>query len=277
MTDTDWLDPMKRRAAQAPARPRRALWSSASGGSVIGSLEPALAERLIDARLPIAATGATAGAGYGLAAPVDPALAAIARWLAAHRLGGRWRDELLAVADASGVPVGVVERAAVRPLGITTRAVHLIGRRADGRVWVQQRALDKATDPGLWDTTMGGLMAAGESVADTLRRETAEEAGLAIDALVGVAEHGQLEVRRPVADGYMIEHIHVFEALVPDALVPVNQDGEVRGFELLDAPALRARLRAGVFTLEAGLILADWLARREIEPVSSRSAVAAEK
>jgi len=27
-------------------------------------------------------------------------------------------------------------------------------------IWVQQRALDKANDPGLWDTLMGGMVSA---------------------------------------------------------------------------------------------------------------------
>ena len=69
----------------------------------------------------------------------------------------------------------------MRPLGITTHAVHLVGWTPDGAVWVQQRAHDKATDPGLWDTTMGGLVTAGESIAATLMRETEEEAGLAVE------------------------------------------------------------------------------------------------
>ena len=38
-----------------------------------------------------------------------------------------WRDEQLAVTDSDGRMLGVVERAVVRPLGITTFAVHLTG------------------------------------------------------------------------------------------------------------------------------------------------------
>ena len=105
--------------------------------------------------------------------------------------------------------------------------MHLIGQRADGRVWVQQRALDKATDPGLWDTLMGGLVSARESLTTTLERETWEEAGLRIDQLHAVRPFTRISVRRPVTDGYMVEHIEVFEAVVPDTLTPQNQDGEV--------------------------------------------------
>jgi hypothetical protein len=61
------------------------------------------------------------------------------RWLALAQalrvagLAGAWRDELLAVTDEQGTALGVVERAAVRPLGIATRAVHLLARSPDGR------------------------------------------------------------------------------------------------------------------------------------------------
>ena len=60
----------------------------------------------------------------------------------------------------------------------------------------------------------------------------------------------------------MVEHIEVFEAVVPDGLVPVNRDGEVERFERLAPPALIERLQADRFTLEAALILAASLQRR---------------
>ncbi|HEX7438279.1 MAG TPA: NUDIX domain-containing protein, partial [Caldimonas sp.] len=182
--------------------------------------------------------------------------------LKANGLTGRWRDELLAVGDAHGERLGEVERAAARPLGITTHAAHLVGRTPDGDFWVQQRAFDKATDPGLWDTMVGGLVAAGETVATTLARETAEEAGLAVEALQGLEPAGRITIRRPVADGYMVEHIEIFEALVPPPSRPVNRDGEVERFECLAPDALLERLRAGAFTLEAALILVASLERR---------------
>jgi 8-oxo-dGTP pyrophosphatase MutT (NUDIX family) len=159
------------------------------------------------------------------------------------------------------LPLGVIERAAVRPLGIATHAVHLVGRRADGAWWVQQRALDKATDPGLWDTLVGGLISAAESIRQTLERETWEEAGLRIEALRGVALLGRCTVRRPVTDGYMVEQLHLFEAVLPDDVEPVNQDGEVARFECLSEHALRQRLHDDAFTVEAALLLALALQR----------------
>ena len=112
---------------------------------------------------------------------------------------------------------------------------------------------------------MGGLVAAGESNAQALARETWEEAGLRVEALCELAAFGRFTVRRPVADGYMVEHIEMFEAVAPEGLAPLNQDGEVERFECVDRAALVERLHADGFTLEAAMILARWLERRAVD------------
>ena len=110
---------------------------------------------------------------------------------------------------------------------------------ADGRFWVQQRAFDKATDPGRWDTLMGGQMAAGESIEATLERETAEEAGLGLADLTALARGPDVTVRRPVVEGYMDERIAVFRAVLAEGVIPANRDGEVVQFACLEEAALR--------------------------------------
>lgn len=247
-----WLPALRERAAQPPATPRVPL---RIGAAVCGSIEPALAQQLQQAGLPLRPQQV----GWSLAGPPDDALAQVARWLHAHGHGGRWRDERLAVGDDTGEVYAMVERAAVRVLGIATRAVHLVGTTPSGEVWVQQRALDKAVDPGLLDTLVGGLAAEGETTLQTLQRETWEEAGLRLEALHDLAPLGRMTVRRPVSDGYMVEHIEAFGAVLPAGVVPANQDGEVMGFECMNVSMLLAALREESFTLEAALIHALWL------------------
>ncbi len=267
----DWLARAHAAADLPPLRPREPLHLDIDARSLlVGSIERATAERMVAAGLPLrrvrfetgdaaveAASGEAASEGWQVDAPAVPSLAVIATWLRDAGLAGRWRDELLAVVDAKERAVAAVERSVVRVLGLTTYAVHLVGYAADGRrVWVQQRAFDKATDPGKWDTLMGGQVAAGETVENALARETREEAGLDIAALLDLRRGERITIRRPVAEGYMVEHIDVYVARLPGAGEPSNRDGEVVKFECLDDDALEARLARGQFTLEASLILA---------------------
>lgn len=252
MSEPAWLEALRQRAAQAPLRPREPL---RLGRAEIGSIEPAIGQRMVDDGLSLRA----ADGAWQITSHDDDTLAELAQWLREQGLASRWRGELLPVTDAEGRAHGAIERAAVRPLGITTHAVHLVGRHADGRFWVQQRAHDKATDPSMWDTLVGGLMAAGETIMTTLERETWEEAGLRLPELDGLQPLGQLQIRRPVAEGYMVERATLFQAVLPRRLTPQNQDGEVAGFACVDAAALAADLAAGRYTLEAALIHAHAL------------------
>jgi 8-oxo-dGTP pyrophosphatase MutT (NUDIX family) len=151
----------------------------------------------------------------------------------------------------------------VRPLGIATHAVHLVGWAegggAAGSQWLQQRALDKATDAGLRDTMVGGLIAAGESADQALERECWEEAGLHVADLGTVRHAGLVTVRRPLQDsgtgGYMVEHIRALHCTVARGLVPMNRDGEVERFECLSPIEVDARIAAGAVTLEAALVI----------------------
>ena len=175
-------------------------------------------------------------------------------------LAGAWRNEQLAVRNESGGQIGTVERGAVRPLGIATLAVHLVGQSPDGRFWVQQRAFDKPNDPGKWDTLMGGMVSSVDTVETALERETWEEAGLTIADLKNLRYGGRQSNCRPSSDGaagYMQEFIEWYVATLPDGLMPINQDGEVAQFALIDQAHLLAGMERGEFTLEASLIMAS--------------------
>ena len=193
---------------------------------------------------------------------VTTSLNKLANLLRNAGLAGAWRNEQLAVRDELGNQVGTIERGAVRPLGIATLAVHLVGQTTDGRFWVQQRALNKPNDPGKWDTLMGGMVSAGDTVETALKRETWEEAGLHITELKELHYGGLQSNCRPSSDGaagYMQEFIEWYVATVPDGLIPNNQDGEVVQFALMDEAQLLAAMQRGDFTLEAALITAAML------------------
>ena len=65
---------------------------------------------------------------------------------------------------------------------------------------------------------------------------------------------------RPSSDGaagYMQELIEWYVATLPDGLMPINQDGEVAQFALMDEAQLLHAIQRGEFTLEASLIMAS--------------------
>ena len=255
--DPEWQRQLQQRAEAAPLLPRVPLWWR---GVQVGSAE---AEVLAALQLPGLLQQA-AGGGCEVAGPLSASLAAIAQALRDRGFVRAWRDEQLAVCDAGGTALGSVERGAARLLGIATHAVHLVGLSEQGSHWVQQRALNKADDPGLWDTLVGGMVAAGEDAESTLLRECEEEAGLALRQLRDVRLGGQVTSRRPCAStpgGYIVERIDWYLGTVPQSLVPQNRDGEVAQFELLTVAELRERLQSGSFTIDAGRIFSNFCAK----------------
>jgi 8-oxo-dGTP pyrophosphatase MutT (NUDIX family) len=263
-----WLADLAARLDRPPARPRLPLWWSAI---TIGSVEPGWVAGLHAAAPQTAALlgPTTPGGAPGFEIRGADLTASLGLLADAMRAAGRahaWRDEQLAVTAEAGAVLATIERAAVRPLGIATRAVHLVGVTPDGSHWIQQRALDKPTDPGLWDTLMGGMVPARDSLDAALARETWEEAGLRMDQLQGLRHGGQVLSRGPaaqVAGGYMVELIDWFVALVPAGVTPINQDGEVAQFRRASSDELQRMLLAGDFTLEAAGVLAAAAANDE--------------
>jgi len=87
--------------------------------------------------------------------------------------------EMFQLVDRDGNPTGQASREAAHgnPLLIHL-VVHLHVLDAGGRLLLQKRAMNKDTNPGLWDTSVGGHVRAGEEVLDALRREAGEELGI---------------------------------------------------------------------------------------------------
>lgn len=272
ISDTDWLTRLRAEAQIPPLRPRLPLWAGKAGGGLIGTVENSFMHQIALLRKRsghkqlliqehFSAADPAVSEGWILLGDVTASLNQLAALMSEAGLAGAWRNEQLAVFDELGQQLGTVERAAVRPLGIQTLAVHLVGLSPDGRFWVQQRAFDKANDPGLWDTLMGGMVSALDTTETALVRETWEEAGLNINELQNLHYGGRLTTGRPTHDGggagYVVENIDWYVCTVPEGLVPDNQDGEVERFTLMDARQLHQALQSGDFTLEAALILSD--------------------
>ena len=182
-------------------------------GEEVGSVETAVMDRIAE-QLPGGHRLFFHDAAWHLQSANGNATEAMNQLAQAMRelgLNGPWRNEQLVVCNEDGKRIGTIERGLVRPLAIATCAVHLIGTAPDGRMWVQQRAFNKANNPGMWDTLMGGMVSAADTLEQALERETWEEAGLRIADLQSLRHGGHVDFQQPAEEennaGYMRERI----------------------------------------------------------------------
>lgn len=261
-TTPAWVAAARARAVCAPAAPRMVLLL---GAEPVGSVDAAIFDQIglqgfLDKRHKLSLVEHKGVPAWALQAEdATAALNALAQALRGAGRCGPWRDEQLAVCAADGRRLATVERGAARVLGLATEAVHLVGCTPGGAMWVQQRAHNKANNPGMWDTLMGGMVSAVDSLDSAVQRETWEEAGLRPAQLSGLSPGGRVEFALPSDEGgggYMIETIHWYRATVLEGVTPVNRDGEVERFECLGHAEVQARLAEGAFTPEAALVLA---------------------
>lgn len=202
------------------------------------------------------------GSTLAVGAELDALLAQIAHTLREADCLRGWRDELMDV-TANDECVGIIERAAMRPLGLLTRAVHLNAWTPDGRLWIARRALSKSTDPGMWDTLVGGLASTHEDLEQALLRECAEEAGLSPDMLaVRTPLRTVLRMHRRLPEGYQVEDILTSTCVLAGDAQPTNQDGEVMEITCVPIPEAVRRIVDGEFTIEAALVILEDIAYR---------------
>jgi len=194
---------------------------------------------------------------------LDRCVAQIAQTLHAAGCIPRWRNELLDLWTLDNQPIGAVERGAVRPLGLLTRAVHLNAWSEDGNLWVARRSLSKPTDPGLWDTLVGGLVGLREDPGLALERESFEEAGLTAHDLRNRTPIRSIAMmQRKLPEGLQREQVLTAECVLDPKVLPINQDGESMTIECLPPGEVIQMIEAKLFTVEASLVILEDLVYR---------------
>lgn len=239
-----------------------------AGGAELGWVRPDHAERLAEWPQLFDIDGASIRLAAHLDTPQrrSAALAAVLRQLADEDYLRGWRDELYAVARAYGEPpLFHLERAAARMFGVTSYAVHVngvVGAGGTCRMWIARRSRTKPIDPGMLDNLVGGGLAAGLTVAQTLVKEGWEEAGIMPGPMSRAAACGRVALLREVPEGVQAETIFVHDLELPEDFRPVNQDGEVAEFRLLPvAEVLRLLAEAADLTLDASLVMLSFMVR----------------
>ena len=179
-----------------------------------------------------------------------------------------WRGELVSIAHHYASPELLrIERAATRHFGMMAYAAHLNGFvRKGGTVhtWVARRAADKSIDPGMLDNLVGGRVAAGMTVDETIHKEAWEEAGIAPKLLEDLYCVGAVRVEYTVPEGLHREILFVHDLWLPADFKPRNQDGEVGEIKLMKTEDVVEKILDGAFTLDAGAVMIDALIRQGV-------------
>jgi isopentenyldiphosphate isomerase len=154
-------------------------------------------------------------------------------------------DELLQLVDSSGLPAGSAPRASCHGNPELIQAVvHLYLFDSQGRLYMQRRSRDKDTCPGLWDSSVGGHIGAGETPAQALEREALEELGLGLDRLRDLQRLPPYLIRTD----WESEYVFPFRAVLEGRPSPNPEEIEEGRFELPEAIRRRIAVRPQEFT-----------------------------
>lgn len=238
-------------------------------GRHVGWVRPALMERLCRFAHCFEADGETLRLHPGLAEPParSAALAEVVEALRNEGLVPGWRGELYPVTtDFFAEPLLAIERASAPLFGTLAFGINVngyVGRGWGMKVWVARRAPSKAVDPDMLDLLVGGGQPLGLGIEENLRKECWEEAGIPAELALAARPTGIITLLQERAEGLRVDLQFNFDLELDAGFRPVNQDGEVAGFECLPVSDLLHLLRStDEFMYDSAIVNLDFLVRQ---------------
>lgn len=253
-----------------------------SAETLIGRVRPAIAAWLtaFDSRFEAIAGGVRLSARCATAAERSAALAAAATEMAQQGLIPPLRHELYPVltcwetppplaAVGETPPLAAVDRSAVTILGIPAYGLHVNGYVRHPQhglsLWVARRALDRAVAPDKLDNMIAGGQPLGLSLAENLRKEAAEEAGLPAEWADQAQPVGALHYVMDIEAGLRDDTLFLYDLELPPDITPHNQDGEVAAFMLWPvAEVARSIHDTESWKFNCPLVVIDFLIRHRV-------------
>jgi 8-oxo-dGTP pyrophosphatase MutT (NUDIX family) len=161
--------------------------------------------------------------------------------------------------------LALIDRSAVSSFGLRAFGVHLNGYVRQGKaikLWIGERALDRAVEPGKLDNMVAGGQPAGLGLQENLIKEAAEEAGIDRAMALGAIPVGALGYCMAGNRGLKPDTLFVYDLEVPADFTPRNTDGEISRFFLMEAADVLDLLRhTQRFKFNVPLVLIDFFVR----------------
>lgn len=179
-----------------------------------------------------------------------------------------WRNETFDIRSSSNEKALVeVERAGVSLFGAISYGVHINGYTYKDNqlmMWIARRSPTKQTYPNMLDNMCAGGLASGLGVRTCAVKECEEEASVPTyltDKLKGV---GCVSYIFEDERGVFPECEFVYDLELPSDYIPVNSDGEVGTFELMNMEQVMEAMVTDEFKPNSALIVLDFLIRHGI-------------
>ncbi|MGD9604402.1 MAG: NUDIX domain-containing protein [Gammaproteobacteria bacterium] len=122
--------------------------------------------------------------------------------------------ERLDVVDGHDRVIASATRGMIHRAGLWHRAAHVLLFNRAGDLFLQRRAWWKDSEPGAWDSSAAGHLAAGEDYPQAAARELAEELGLTAPVLLSPL------FRLPASAATGFEFVTVFRGVTDQILRP---------------------------------------------------------
>lgn len=203
------------------------------------------------------------------------AVEAVLRELFREGLIDGWRDEPYPVAaHPESSPLFLMERAAVPLFGVYGAGIHVngfVGRGSEMHMWIGRRSLDKPTAPGKLDQIVAGGKSAHHSIAETLIKESQEEASIPPNLLARSIPVGAITYCTERPEGLRRDVLYNFDIELPANFVPRNTDGEISEFHLMPIAQVIETVRdTDEFKFNCALVVIDFLVRHGFMPNDER-------
>lgn len=177
-----------------------------------------------------------------------------------------WRNEWFPVVTRFGAePLMRLERAAVPMYGVHGYGVHMNGFVRAGKrlkLWVGKRANDRAIEPGKLDHLVAGGIPLGLTPQACLIKECEEEASIPADVAARARPVGAIRYRMDYQGWFRNDTMFVYDLELPADFSPVNRDGEIASFQLMELDEAEEILTSGEdFKFNVALVVIDFMIR----------------